>query len=105
MLLRARGSDSIQSRGLPRAATILGGSVREGVQRTRMEEVDEVELHVERVATLDLGKASLVALCAGAARAEAGAGGCRRCASIRPRRWSCARWWRGFGSGGCSRGW
>ena len=31
------------------------------MEATGMEEVDEVELHVERVATLDLGKASLVA--------------------------------------------
>ena len=42
-----------------------------------MKEVDEVELVVERVAALDLGKAGLEACVADTARAAALLGGCR----------------------------
>ena len=59
-----------------------------------MEEVDDAELVVERIAALDLGKAGLEA-CVRVPHDRTGqAGGCRSCAATAPPRHSCWRWWR-----------
>ena len=68
-----------------------------------MEEVDDAELVVERIAALDLGKAGLEACVRVPHTHRPG----RRMQELRgyatPQR-SCWRWWRGCGIGGCS-GW
>ena len=62
------------------------------VERTPgMEEVDEVELVVQRVAALDLGKATLEA-CMRVPHPSKPGGGCRRSGAMPPPPRRCWRW-------------
>jgi hypothetical protein len=56
-----------------------------------MEEVDDAELVVERIAALDLGKAGLEA-CVRVPSPTGPAAGCRSYAAMPPPRRSCCRW-------------
>ena len=67
-----------------------------------MDEVDDVDLVVERAAALDLGKVALE-VCV-RPTSSGPAGGCRSCAATAPPPHSCWRWWAGCGCGACS-GW
>ena len=68
-----------------------------------MEEVNDAELVVERIAALDLGKADLEA-CVRVPSPTGLAAGCRSYAAMPPPRRSCCRWWPGWGTGAYS-GW
>jgi hypothetical protein len=68
-----------------------------------MDEVDDADLVVERVAALDLGKAVWKRVY-GCPTRSGRAGGCRSCAATAPAPHSCWRWRAGCGTGTCS-GW
>ena len=59
MLLRARGSDSSVPVSVPAGDRVV--VISYAGRTLMMEEVDEAELLVERIAALDLGKAALEA--------------------------------------------
>ena len=66
-----------------------------------MDEVDDADLVVERVAALDLGKAGLEA-CVRVPHPQRPAGGCRSCAATPRPPHNCWRWRPGWGTGTCS---
>jgi hypothetical protein len=68
-----------------------------------MDEFDDTDLVVERVAALDLGKAGLEA-CVRVPHPQRPGGGCRSCAATPRPPHNCWRWRPGCGTGTCS-GW
>jgi hypothetical protein len=65
-----------------------------------MEEVDDADLVVERVAALDLGKAGLDA-CGACRTPTTRVGACRSCAAMARPPHSCCRWQPGYAIGRC----